>query len=170
MSTEDTTTATTTTETTGQAPATETVTPDPAKGEGTTDWWQKEISRVRSEAAKSRVEKRELEAKLANAKTPEEFEAVKAEAAASAEKATKLERELLVERLGKGLPDDMVKTLNEFQGDEKALKSLADTMRKYAPDAGESGSGSLGGGLDPSSLGDDFDPKAVAKEMRSRRY
>src|SRR5690606_7905990 len=94
------------------------------------EWARKELSEARSEAAKYRVQLRELKAKadLHDAKTSEEVEqALKALREAN----EKLERELVVERVTKGLPKELADLVAKVQGSEEELKAYADTLRKH---------------------------------------
>lgn len=130
----------------------------------TPEWYEKELSKTRNEAANYRTKLRDTEAKLAGAKTPEEFEAARTELA-NANKA--LERELMVERAGRGLPDELRAVL---KGDtEEELKAHATVLMKFAP-AQEAPPEKLGGGLNAGSGGgDDFDVKEVARKARLGR-
>lgn len=125
---------------------------------------KKELEKVRKEAAGYRTKLRDAESKLTNAKTPEEFEAARTELA-NANKA--LERELMVERAGRGLPDELRAVL---KGDtEEELKAHAAVLMKYAP-AQEAPPEKLGGGLNAGSGGgDDFDVKEIARKARLGR-
>lgn len=124
----------------------------------------KELARVRQEAASRRTELRDVQAKLASAKTPEEFAAVQGEVAT-------LSRQILVRDVADdaGLPKDLREVL---KGDtEEELKAHAAILKKYIPQQDAPPPPSLGGGLDPSDSDDDedsLDPKALASKVRSR--
>lgn len=124
----------------------------------------KELERVRKEAAGYRTKLRDAEDKLGKAKTPEEFEAARTELA-NANK--KLERDLLVERAGRGLPEELRALL---KGDTEAeLKAHAEVLKKFAP-AQQAPPEKLGGGLNAGGGGsDDFDVKEIARKVRLGR-
>lgn len=134
--------------------------PDP-KVDELPEWARQALQKANNEAAGYRTKLRDAEAKLANAKSVEEFEAARTELT---EANKKLERELLVERVGRNLPDDLRALL---RGDTEAeLKAHAEVLAKYVNAAPPN----LGGGLDPNDQGDDgLDPKEIAKKWRSGR-
>lgn len=135
--------------------------------EKTPDWYEKELTKTRNEAANYRTKLRTTEEKLAAAKSPEDFEAAKQELAAENKK---LARDLLVERVGRELPDDLRELL---KGDtEEELKAHAEKLKKFAPETKvvTPTPRKLGGGLDGNSGGGkDFDPAEVAKQYRLGR-
>lgn len=128
-------------------------------------WARDRLSKANNEAARYRTGLRDAEAKLAGAKTPEQFEAAVAELR---DGNARLERELLVERVARKaeLPQELAELL---QGDtEDELKAHADKLRKFAAPATQTPQ-LLSGGLDPSD-GDDFDPVKAAHAARRHRY
>ncbi|MFD7259326.1 hypothetical protein [Streptomyces sp. NPDC059874] len=125
---------------------------------------RKELTDVRAEAANYRVKLREVEAKFANAKTPEEFEAAVSELKAQNEA---LERQILLNNVAAKyeLPAALAKRLTgitpeELEADAKELQKLV------APATPES----LGGGLDPEVDSDDLDPVKAVQAARRNRY
>ncbi|MFY1620046.1 hypothetical protein [Micromonospora sp. WMMD736] len=130
----------------------------------TPEWYEKELSKTRQEAAGYRTKLRDAEAKLSTAKTVEEFETARKELA-DANKA--LERELMVERAGRGLPDELRAVL---KGDTEAeLKAHAEVLKKFAP-VQEAPPERLSGGLNAGAGSDDgFDVKDVARKVRLGR-
>ncbi|MFI5863556.1 hypothetical protein [Streptomyces sp. NPDC051546] len=125
---------------------------------------RKELTDVRAEAANYRVKLREVEAKFANAKTPEEFEAAVSELKVQNEA---LERQILLNNVATKyeLPAALAKRLagttpEELEADAKELQKLV------APAAPES----LRGGLDPEDDPDDFDPVKAVLAARRNRY
>jgi len=142
---------------TGSTETTETSTKTP-------EWYEKELSKTRQEAAGYRTKLRDAEAKLTNAKTVEEFETARKELTEAREKA---ERELMVERAGRGLPDELRALLKGNTEDE--LKAHAAVLMKFAP-AQEAPPEKLSGGLNAGSGGgDDFDVKEIARKARLGR-
>ncbi|MGL5825553.1 MAG: hypothetical protein ACRCYU_12195 [Nocardioides sp.] len=129
------------------------------------EWARGELSSVRGEAAKYRTALREAQQKLEAAKTPEEFEsATKGLTGRVAE----LEREILVRDIAAshGIPPALATRLHgaskeELEKDAKELQKLVAVQRE--PE-------SLGGGLDPSSETEEFDPEAVVRNLRANRY
>jgi hypothetical protein len=128
------------------------------------DWARKELAKVRNEAAGYRTRLRDAEAKLSEAKTPEEVEAALADVKA---KNAELERSLLVSTVARkfDLPAELAgrlqgSTPEELEADAKALQTL---LTPAAPSA-------LGGGLTPSDDDDDgeMDPRKLAR--RTRRF
>ncbi|AFU61990.1 putative scaffold protein [Streptomyces phage phiHau3] len=142
-------------ESTEEKPQEETVPPEVLR---------KELTDARAEAANYRVRLRETEAKFANAKTPEEFEAAVNELKAQNEA---LERQILLNNVAAKfeLPPALAKRLTgstpeELEADAKELQKLV------APPAPET----LGGGLTPSDGDTDFDPVRAARAARKRRF
>lgn len=119
------------------------------------------LARARQEAANYRVKLREAEQKLADAKTPEEFEAARNELI---ESNRTLERELLVERAANkhGLPSELRELLKGDTADE--LDAHAKSLAKYVVSSGEPDT--LSGGLTPGSVGDGLpdDPRELARQ------
>jgi hypothetical protein len=106
----------------------------------------------------------EVEAKFADAKTPEEFEAAVSELKVQNEA---LERQILLSNVAAKyeLPAALAKRLagttpEELEADAKELRKLV------APAAPES----LRGGLDPEDDPDDFDPVKAVQAARRNRY
>lgn len=133
------------------------------------DGAKKALSKVRQEAAKNRTKLRDLEAKLKDAKTPEQVAEIVSGLTESNAKET---RALLVENvaLKAGLPDEALdrlkgETREELEADAKALAKLLGTKTKVDPD--------VDGGLSPSGGEPEvFDAKAAreaARKVRSRR-
>jgi hypothetical protein len=135
------------------------------KEEELPEHWRKELTKVRGEAARYRTSLRETEAKLATAKTPEEF------ATAVAEFQTRnaeLERQVLITKVaGKHeLPADIAvrlvgNTEAELEADAKKLAGVL---------AAASGPANLEGGLDPSLDEDnEMNPRKLAEKNAPRR-
>jgi ABC-type oligopeptide transport system substrate-binding subunit len=128
------------------------------------EWVRKELAEARSDAAKYRTQLREAQAKAAlhDAKNSEE---VQAALKALQEANQKLERELVLERVTKGLPEELAGLVANMNGSEEELKTYAETLRKHVK-VGDSRTApppdSLRGGLDPSSKPDTFDPAKAA--------
>lgn len=127
------------------------------------EWARKRLAKANGEAAKYRTSLREAEAKLKDAKTPEEFQA----AVADLSKANHaLERELVAAKFG--LPDKLAARLEgatreELEADAKELKALLPSPVDDV-DARD-----LKGGLSPDS-GDsaDADPAKLAAQWGRR--
>lgn len=146
---------------------------EPKQGiESLPEWAQKELRQARDDAANYRTKFRDAETRLKDAKTPEEFEAARAELA---EQNAKLSRTIDLRNAADEaeLPAfliDRVKgeTYEEMVADAKALKeSLGITAPKQTPRKGPGG-----GGLDPKdeseSLGDlAGTPRERADRMRN---
>jgi len=145
----------------GQEPPTGTATP-PADHK-TPEWYEAELGKTRNEAANYRTKLRDAEAKLTAAKTVEEFEAATNELKATI---AKQERDLLVAKVGKDLPDELAALL---KGDTEAeLLAHAEVLKKFVqPQAAPPEQ--LGGGLNPGQGVDDFDPVAIARKARQGR-
>lgn len=141
---------------------------DPPAGESSEndlpDWAKKELTRARAEAANYRTRAREAQDALKQAKTPEEFQAA---VDALNEQVAKAERAALVASTARkfNLPDDLAEVLQGTTAEE--LEAHAKKLQRYAS-PGEPQR--LGGGLDPTSSGDDGDGIAAAKRALSRRY
>ncbi|MFI5840553.1 hypothetical protein ACIA8K_12675 [Catenuloplanes sp. NPDC051500] len=123
------------------------------------------LSKVRAEAGKYRTRLREAEAKLAAAKSPEDFEAAVNELRQTN---SKLERDLLVEKVARTaqLPDELAELL---QGStEPELKAHAAKLQKFVTPAKEP-VGELSGGLDPNE-DEAFDPVKAARAARASRW
>lgn len=137
--------------------------------EKTLDWYEKELTKTRNEAANYRTKLRDAETKLSAAKTPEEFEAAKAELAAQNKK---LERDLLVAKVSKGDPAKKVPALPDelaalLQGDTEAeLAAHAEKLRRFVPPVTGTVVTGVNGGLDPSKNADNFDVKEIARKAR----
>lgn len=123
------------------------------------------LSKVRKEAASYRTKYRDIEAKLAEAKTPEQVEEIvkqiKADNAAEAQM-------LVVENvaLKYKLPDDLAAALKGETREE--LEAHAKVLAKYAPTSGDDPD--LSGGLSPSSGDGAFDPVKEAQQALRNRY
>lgn len=128
------------------------------------EWAQKELKKARGDAARYRTSLRDAEAKLADAKTPEEFEAARAELAEENEKLqTQLAREKLVN--AHSLPEDVAALLS---GTAEEMETQAKLLASHiaAPQPKEAS-----GGLSPSDDGDDgYDPVAAVRKARNRGY
>lgn len=127
------------------------------------------LKQTRGEAANWRTKVRELESKLAEAKTPEQIEALVNEMKVEREQA---EAALVVENvaLRHKLPDDL-KVVLEAAARGKSREELeqhAKALAKYAP-TGDEEDPELQGGLRPGSSDDSFDPVAVSRAARARR-
>ncbi|MCM8548830.1 hypothetical protein [Streptomyces sp. STCH 565 A] len=125
---------------------------------------RQKLTEANAEAANYRVKLREVEARFAGAKTPEEFEAAVTELKSQNEA---LERQILLNTVAAKyeLPEALAKrltgaTAEELEADAKELQKL---VAAPAPE-------SLGGGLSPSDGDDDFDPVKAARAARQRRY
>ncbi|MFD6636763.1 hypothetical protein ACFWDN_13210 [Micromonospora chalcea] len=169
--TETTETETPTTATTegGEGTSTEAEEKDDEKDDdGTAElpkWAREKLTKANAEAANYRTRLREVEKKLSEAKTPEDFETATKELR---EANVNLERQLLRERVARkaGLPDDLAERLQGATQEE--LEADAKKLQKYA--AAPSTTGDLRGGLDPSDEEDVFDPVKAAREARANRY
>lgn len=129
------------------------------------EWAQKELTRVRSEAADRRVQLREAQEALSKAKTPEEYEAAVQEFTTKIES---LERQILVDSVARqfDLPPELAVRLSG--GTEEELKADAKLLAKFA---GTEEPESLGGGLNPTgSSSETFDPVAASRKARTSRY
>jgi len=141
------------------------VTPPPNTGpEKTAEWYERELTRTRNEAAGYRTKLRDAETRLTDAKSQADIDAAVADI--KTENA-KLERDLLVATVGAGLPDELRVLL---QGTTEAeLRAHAEVLKKFVPATeGQTPPAQLQGGLDPSAGGDDdFDPDKFADAWRS---
>lgn len=146
-----------------ETPVDETVTPAGESVDELPEWARTKLTKANSEAANYRTRLRETEAKLLEAKTPEEF------AAALAEVTTKnaaLERSIMVNGVaGKhNLPAELAELLKG--DDEAALTAHAVVLQQFAKGKVP---GSLGGGLTPGDNdADENDPRKLAQN--SPRY
>ena len=132
---------------------------DGTNDELTPDVLRKQLDEARKEAAKYRVNARELREQLSTAKSTEDFEAVTA-------KAAQLEVDLHTERLGRkfNLPDGIAQRItgDTEEAREADAKSLAALFHK-SDSAGT-------GGLDPSAKAITTDPAAIVASIpRARR-
>ncbi|GAB3830188.1 hypothetical protein [Kribbella italica] len=138
--------------------------PDPLKE--LPEWAQKELTKVRGEAANYRTKLRDAEAKLGQAKTPEEYEAAVNELkTANAD----LERQVLVNTVATKhkLPDELAAVLQGQTAEE--LEAHAEKLAKFAP-AEEVEPENLSGGLKPGTSDTGaFDPVAASRAARKRR-
>lgn len=132
---------------------------------------ERELRNVRDEAAKRRTQVKDLEAKLAEAKTPDDIEAAVAEFRTKAET---LEKELRVIKLAaaNSLDENLTKVLSGFPVDQ--LEEQAKLLAAYAPKKREGASlDDLSGGLTPGGGsvrdGGSLSPVEAAKAMRRRR-
>ncbi|MDG4783256.1 hypothetical protein O7614_26705 [Micromonospora sp. WMMD961] len=130
------------------------------------EWARKKLTKANAESANYRTRLREAEAKLAEAKTPQEMEAA---IAAFKDTNAKLERQILVRDVADevGLPKELAARLvgdtrEELVADAKNLAKFAPTEERE-PDE-------LSGGLDPSDREGAFDPVKAAREAMTRRY
>jgi hypothetical protein len=126
------------------------------------EWVRKELTSTRAEAANYRTKLRDAEAKLAGAKTPEEFEAAKAELSA---KVAELEKSVTVATVARKfeLPDELAALLKGDTPEE--LEACAKTLQKYATPAEPK---ALDGGLNPGTAGDNADDPAAAARRAVR--
>lgn len=140
--------------------------PKPSPEDELPEWARTELKKVRGEAAGYRTRLRDAETKLAEAKTPEDVETAVAEIKAQN---AALERSLTVSKVATKhqLPDELAALL---QGDdEAAIETHAKALAKFAVTT--TAPESLSGGLTPGGESDEvFDPVAVAKAARQRRY
>lgn len=134
------------------------------------DWAKKELTEARGDAAKYRTQLREVEAKLASAKSQEDIDAAVAELKAT--NAT-LARELLLAKVSKGLPEELVPLL---KGDtEEELAASAELLRKHlggtkAEEVEEDTKPAptqLRGGKNPAEDPASIDPVAIATKFMS---
>jgi hypothetical protein len=149
------------------APPAEQTAPPAATGvEKTPEWYEKELSRTRDEAARYRTRLRDTETKFAGAKSQADYDAAVAELTASN---SKLARDLLVATVGAGLPDELRVLLKGDTAEE--LAAHAEVLKKFIPATEQAPPppGSLQGGLDPSKDPDAFDPDQFADDWRSGR-
>jgi len=141
------------------------------KEEDLPEWAQKELARVRKEAADRRVKLREAEERLSKAKTPEEIEAATKELRESNEK---LERELLITKVAKDfdLPDEIAARL--VGEDEAALRKDAEVLKNLvvhrSPGKKADPPRNLRGGLDPSEQDNTPDDPAELAKRYGRRF
>lgn len=136
-------------------------TPAPPDANKTPDWYEKELTKTRNEAASYRTRLRDAETKLTSAKSQEDIDAALTEMRTAN---AKLERDLLVATVGANLPSELRELL---KGDNEAeLKAHAEVLKKFIP-AGPTPPTSLAGGLDPSKTPDAFDPEDFATKWRS---
>ena len=126
------------------------------------EWARKKLTKANTEAASYRTRLREAEARLSEAKTPEELDAAVADIKA---KNTELEHQLLVAQIAHRheLPDDLAARLKGATAEE--LEADAKSLAKYATGKPPA---SLAGGLDPTD-DDVFDPVAEARKARAAR-
>jgi hypothetical protein len=132
--------------------------------EKTPEWYEREITKVRNEAASYRTRLRDTEAKFSGAKTQEDIDAAVADLKTAN---SKLERDLLVATVGAGLPPELRELL---KGDTEAeLTAHAAVLAKFnTPAQGQpTPPAQLQGGLDPSTGDDGFDPDKFADEWRT---
>lgn len=134
---------------------------------------RKALKKTRTENASWRTKHRDLEAKLADAKTPEQVEELVGQMKTEREAG---EHALVVENvaLKHKLPDDLAKVLGEASAGKsrEELDAHAKTLAKYAPKDDEGPDpddleGGLGGGNDDDGS---FDPTAHAKKIRAQRW
>ncbi|MCY0933636.1 hypothetical protein [Streptomyces sp. H34-S4] len=125
---------------------------------------RKKLTDANAEAANYRTKLREVEAKLSEAKTVEEFEAATSELKGQVEA---LERSILLRDVAAKyeLPAVLAQRLagttpEELEADAKELRKL---VAPAAP-------ASLRGGLDPEDDPDDFDPVKAVQAARRNRY
>lgn len=128
---------------------------------------KKALSKVRKSEAAMRTRLRDIEAKLADAKTPEQVEELLASVRTENAQESKA---LLVENVALKfkLPDDLAEALKGETREE--LEAHAKVLAKYAPSVDDSDDPDLSGGLDPSGDSGNFDPVKAAREARRTRY
>lgn len=132
------------------------------------EWASKELRKTRDEAAARRTQVRDLEAKLAEAKSPEEFEAAVKEYQGQVQA---LERKLALASIN--LPDDLLALLEDVPTEE--LSARAEVLQKYAPKEEEpaptKGLNDLSGGLRPNDP-EKGEPSGaeVARSLLKRRF
>ncbi|MEU8133243.1 hypothetical protein [Streptodolium elevatio] len=149
---------------TGETPPGEEPTEEKPDEEVPADVLRKKLTDANAEAANYRTKLREVEAKLANSKTVEEFETATAELRTQI---AALERSNLLGKVAAKheLPEALAARLKgdteaELEADAKELSKLIALPAL----------GTLGGGLDPDDGTDDFDPVKAARAARKRRY
>lgn len=123
---------------------------------------RKELTSARAEAANYRTKLRDAEAKLSEAKTPEEVEAAISELR---ETNAKLERQILVNKVATkhNLPEELAARLKGDTPEE--LEADAKTLALFAAPSGDPES--LEGGLDPRTEDDgEMDPRKLASRFR----
>lgn len=134
---------------------------DEPKEDELPEWARKELTKVRGEAAGYRTRLRDAEARLSEAKTPEEIEAAVKE---FKDRNAELEHELLVVKIAQkhGLPEELAARLKGATPEE--LEKDAKALQKFIVPATPE---SLGGGLDPNDDDDgETDPRKLARKIR----
>lgn len=147
-----------------QAPPAAPVVPEAKPEDELPEWARKKLTDANAEAANYRTKLREAEAKLSAAKSPEDFEAAKAELAGQVKE---LERKVVVANAARKfeLPDELAELLKGESPEE--LEAHAKKLQKFAaPKDPES----LGGGLNPGDAPVEFDPVKAVQEARRNRY
>ena len=144
------------TEETGASEATEEVTEaekseEPASEEdesGDADYWKSEAKKARSEAAARRVANRDLEAKLKEAKSPEDIAAIVAD---HSKQLLEKDKEIVATKFS--LPEELAEVLKGETREE--LEAHAKKLAKFAPADVESDDEKETGGLNARSFGND---------------
>lgn len=127
-------------------------------------WARRRLTKANGEAARYRTEVRDLAAKLAEAKSPEDI----ADATAALQsRVAELEHEVVVRDVASEykLPADLAAALKGSTKEE--LEAHAKVLAKYAP-KGPTPPPRLGGGLDPTGADGDgpLDPRKLAGKRR----
>lgn len=135
------------------------------------NWVRKELEDTRKEAAEKRVLAKELQEKLADAKTPEEMQQI---VAANDTKTAELEAQLARERVARktGLDDDLVEFLTA-KSEEELLKQAAKLAgRKKADEDDPVVVTQLppSGGKDPSTEPNEIDGYEAWKRHKASRH
>lgn len=128
------------------------------------EWARNELKKARGDAARYRTGLREAEAKLAAAKTPEEFETATRELA---QQNAKLTREINVRDVAAkhGLPPALAARLQGSTPEEMEADAV-ELAKLVAPNP--TGSGDPKGGLDPNDDDNEMDPRKLAARYRRR--
>ena len=120
-----------------------------------------DLAKVRKEAADRRVKAKELEDKLAQTKSLDEYNALKEELAAAARKA---EHDRLVATYAGSLPDDLKSSVS-WPEDEDGIKALARKLSVYQQVDGATPSGGLGQRQRATDSDADYDPRQIASRL-----
>lgn len=153
-------------ETTEETPTEETPTEEtPKEEEIPAEVLRRKLTEANAEAANYRTRLREAEAKLSEAKTPEDIEAAIAE---FKQRNAELERQVALTTVARkyDLPDELAALLKGDTAEE--MEAVAKSLQKFVKPAPTPES--LSGGLDPASDEDDFDMTAAVRKARTRRF
>ena len=120
-----------------------------------------DLAKVRKEAADRRVKAKELEDKLAQTKSLDEYNALKDELATASKKA---EHDRLVATYAGSLPDDLKSSVS-WPEDEEGIKALARKLSVYQKVDGATPSGGLGQRQHATDSDADYDPRQIASRL-----